>query len=262
MPGYQYWLVATEAHITTLTLNRAEANNSLTPETLSELRAITTDLRASQDTWAVVVQGQGEHFSTGVDTGVIQSLPDQPEPIYRERLLNMQRALDEFEALEKPTIAKLRGFCIGGGLLLALCCDFRIASERTVFSLPEVKLGIAVLMGTQRLTRTVGVAAAKEMILLGERFNARKAATYGLVHKVVAPGELDTAVAGLAGKFRNLPPRTVGIAKRIIHEGYHLSLRDSQDLEMDVLADLLMSPDFREALASYLEKRQPVFTGE
>jgi enoyl-CoA hydratase/carnithine racemase len=159
------------------------------------------------------------------------------------------------------TVAKLKGFCIGGGLLLALCCDFRIASERTVFSFPEVKLGIAVLMGTQRVTRVAGIAAAKEMILLGERFGARKAEAHGLVHKVVPPRDLDDAVTALAGKFRSLPPRTVGIAKRIIQDGYSLSLRASQELEIDAQAELLASHDIREALASYREKRRPAFTG-
>lgn len=174
----------------------------------------------------------------------------------------MQRALDEFEALEKPTIAKLHGFCIGGGLLLALCCDFRVASQKTIFALPEVKLGIAVLMGTHRITRVAGMPTTKELILLGERFDAQTAQTYGLVHKVVPPDRLDAAVNTLAAKFRKLPPRTTGIAKRIINQGYHLSLRESQNLEIDAQAELLDSPDFREAVESYLERRQPRFTGE
>jgi enoyl-CoA hydratase/carnithine racemase len=197
-----------------------------------------------------------------MDLATIQERLDQPERANREFLRGLQQCLDDFEALEKPTIAKIQGFCLGGGLILALCCDFRIASQRTVFSLPEVKLGMGVLMGTQRVTRVAGVAATKEMILLGKRFNADDALAYGLVHQVVPPDELDAAVAGLAAKFQTLPPRTVGIAKRIINEGYHLSLRESQDLEIEAQAELLDSPDMREALRSYVDKRQPRFTGE
>jgi enoyl-CoA hydratase/carnithine racemase len=208
------------------------------------------------------VQGQGDHFSIGVDTGLIHSLIGQSPAIYRGQLLEMQLALDEFESLEKPTIAKLRGFCIGGGLLLALCCDFRIASQRTIFALPEVKLGIAVLMGTHRITRVAGVAAAKKLVLLGERINAQTAHTVGLVHSIVPPDQLDASVAALADKFRKLPPRTVGIAKRIFNSTYHLSLRESQDMEIDAQAELLNSPDLREAIESYLTKREPHFTGE
>ena len=262
MSEYQHWLLSEEAHIVTLTLNRPEVINSLVPETLYELRDITAQLRTRRDVWVVIVQGQGKHFSAGMDVGVIQERLDQSEQVNREFLLSLQQCLDDFEALEKPTIAKLQGFCIGGGLVLALCCDFRIASQRTIFSLPEVRLGLGVIMGTQRVTRVAGVAATKEMILLGRRFNAQDAQEYGLVNRVVSPDELSAAVAGLAERFRRLPPRTVGIAKRIINEGHNLSMRESQELEIDAQVELLDSYDLREAVESYLEKRQPRFTGE
>ncbi len=262
MLEYQHWFLTEDAHIATLTLNRPEAMNSLTAETLYELRDISAYLRPRKDVWVVIVQGRGDHFSAGMDVSVIKGRVDQPEPANREYLLGLQQCLDDFEALEKPTIAKLHGFCIGGGLILALCCDFRIASQRTIFSLPEVKLGLPVLWGTQRLTRVAGVAAAKEMIFLGRRFNANVAQAHGLIHQVVPPDELDATVAALADKFQRLPPRTVGIAKRIIHSGYNLSMRDSQNLELDALAELLDSPDLQEAVESYTEKRRPQFTGD
>lgn len=262
MTEYRNWLLTEEAHIATLTLNRPDDMNSLTAETLFELRDITAYLRTRQDVWVVIIQGQGRHFSTGMDVGEIKGRLDQSEQANREYLLDLQRCLDEFEALEKPTIAKLHGFCIGGGLILALCCDFRIASQHTIFSLPEIRLGLPVIMGTQRLTRVVGVAATKEMILLGKRFNASAAQAYGLLHQVVPPDELDAAVAALADKFQRLPPRTVGIAKRIINLGHNLSMRESQNLELDAQAELLDSPDLREGIESYLEKRRPRFIGE
>jgi enoyl-CoA hydratase/carnithine racemase len=259
---YRHWLLSEEARVATLTLNRPQDMNGLTAETLYELRDITACLRSQRDVWVVILQGQGKHFSAGMDVSVIQERLDQPEEVNRAFLFDLQQSLDDFEALEKPTIAKLQGFCIGGGLILALCCDFRVASQRTIFSLPEVKLGMGVIMGTQRITRVAGVAATKELVLLGKRFNAHDAQAYGLVNKVVPPDELDAAVAVLAAKFRKLPPRTVGIAKRIINVGHNLSLRESQDLEIDAQAELLHSPDFREGIASYLEKRPPHFIGE
>ena len=262
MAEYRNWLLTEEAHIATLTLNRPDDMNSLTAETLFELRDITAYLRTRRDVWVVIVRGQGKHFSTGMDINVIRGRLHQSEQANREYLLSLQQCLDEFESLEKPTIAKLRGFCIGGGLILALCCDFRIASQRTIFSLPEVRLGLPIIMGTQRLTRVAGVAATKEMILLGKRFNANAAQAYGLLHQVVPPDELDAAVAALADKFTRLPPRTVGIAKRIINSGYDLSMRDSQDLEIDALTELLDSHDLQEAIESYSERRRPRFTGE
>jgi enoyl-CoA hydratase/carnithine racemase len=262
MSDYQHWLLREEAHTATLTLNRPEAMNSLVPQTLHELRDLTAYLRTRSDLWAVVVQGQGRHFSAGMDVSMIQGRLDRPGAENREFLLGLQRCLDDFEALEKPTIAKLKGFCIGGGLILALCCDFRIASQRTVFSLPEVRLGLGVIMGTQRVTRVVGLAATKELILLGKRFKASQALSYGLVNRVVPPDELDAAVTELARKFERLPPRTVGMAKRIIDAGYHLSMRQSQDLEIDGQADVLDSPDVREAMESFQEQRRPRFSGQ
>jgi enoyl-CoA hydratase/carnithine racemase len=262
MSEYQHWLLSEETHIVTLTINRPEVMNRLAPETLYELRDITAQLRTRRDVWVVIVQGQDKHFSAGMDVGMIQERLDQSEQVNREFLLSLQQCFDDFEALEKPTIAKLQGFCIGGGLILALCCDFRIASQRTIFSLPEVRLGLGITMGTQRVTRVAGVAATKEIILLGRRFNAKDAQEYGLVNKVVSPDELSAAVAGLAERFRRLPPRTVGIAKRIINEGHNLSMRESQELEIDAHAELRDSHDLREAMESYLEKRQPRFTGE
>ena len=262
MSEYQNWLLTEKAHIATLTLNRPDAMNSLTAETLYELCDITTYLRVRKGVWVVIVQGRGDHFSIGMDVNVIKGRIDQSEQANREYLLSLQQCLDEFEALEKPTIAKLHDFCIGGGLILALCCDFRIASQRTIFSLPEVTLGIPVLWGTQRLTRVAGGAATKEMILLGKRFKASVAQAYGLLHRVVPPDELDKTVAALADKFQRLPPRTVGIAKRIINLGYDLSMRDSQNLEIDALTELLDSPDLQEAVESFTEKRRPQFTGE
>ncbi|HEY46084.1 MAG: enoyl-CoA hydratase [Anaerolineae bacterium SM23_ 63] len=262
MTEFQHWLFRSRGHIATLSLNRPEESNSLILEMFQELGEITNRLRVDKDIWVVIVEGKGKHFSIGVDLSVIQSIIDYPEGPFRENLLAMQQCLDSFEALEKPTIAKVHGFCLGGGLILALCCDFRIASKRTVLGLPEVKRGVAVIAGTQRVTRVVGVAVAKEMILLCRNLNASMAKEYGLVHKVVPPEELDQAAMSLAKKFLKLPPRTVGGAKRIINDGASLTLRASQELEIDVQAELIDSPDFKEAISSYLEDRPPSFVGE
>ena len=262
MPKYKNWLLTDEGHIAYLTLNRPGTMNNLTEETLFELQAVARYLDTRKDLWVVVLQGQGDHFSSGVDLELIQSRLDKPDKANRKFLSNLQACFDEFEALEKPTIAKLHGFCMGGGLILALCFDFRIASRRTVFSLPEVQLGLPILMGTQRLTRVVGMGATKEMILLSEHLNARKAQEYGMLHQVVPLDELDDVVRKFAEKFLTLPPRTVGLAKRTINVGCDMTLQESQELEIDTLTELLKSPDVMEAFESYTEKRPPKFSGE
>jgi enoyl-CoA hydratase/carnithine racemase len=262
MSEYQNWALEDDSRIATLTLNRPEQSNALTIETFKELQDIAARIEANQDVWAVVVEGRGKHFSIGVDLSVIHSIVDYPEEPFRRELLEMQHALDAFEALQKPTIAKLHGFCLGGGMVLALCCDFRIASQRTVLGLPEVKRGIPVIAGTQRVTRITGVAAAKELVLLGKNIKIQNAKEIGLVHAVVPEDQLDQTVHSFAEQFLRLPPRTVGAAKQIIDEGSYLSLRASQDLEIEIMQKLLRSPDFKEAITSFIEGRSPEYIGK
>ncbi len=169
MPEYTDWILR-EDRIARLTLNRAQQHNTLRRETFQQLREITRRLRDRNDIWAVIVDSAGKHFSSGVDVRVIGELVGQQAGAFRESLRDLQNYLDEFEQLEKATIARLHGYCLGGGLLLALCCDFRVAATDAVFGFPEVKRSIAVLMGTQRITRVTGVATTKEMVLLAENF--------------------------------------------------------------------------------------------
>ncbi|NJL13374.1 MAG: hypothetical protein HC913_10475 [Microscillaceae bacterium] len=182
--------------------------------------------------------------------------------MFKTELRHLQACIDAFENLPQPKIAKIEGYCIGGGLILAACCDLRVAEEKAVFSLPEIRMGIAVIMGTQRITRLAGIAATKEMILLADKFNASKAEDYGLLHKVVSPAQLRRQVEEWADRFRELPPRTLQIAKQIIDAGQHLSLLESQALEAELQASLSGSYDWAEAVHSHFEKRKPNFKGK
>ena len=262
MTTYHNWQLAIDNRIATLTLNRPKALNCLTPDTLHELRDISQMLNENRDVWAVILEAEGDHFSVGVDVKSIRGMVGQNEGAFRRNLRDLQDCLDAFEAIRQPTIGKISGYCIGGGLLLAMTCDFRIADETATFHLPELRLGIAVLMGTQRLTRVAGMANTKAMVLLAERFDAQQAMAYGILNDVVGQGELDDAVQHLAEKFLKLPPRTVSVAKRIIEEGDTLSLRKSQDLEINLQATLLNSPDFEEGVNAFFEKREAQFKGE
>jgi len=262
MTDYQNWTLEIDQNIATLTLNRANKLNSLTADTLHELRDIANSLKDNSEVWVVILQGAGDNFSAGVDVSQIQSMVGQDDTAYRENLRDLQDCLDTFESLPQPVIAKIKGFCIGGGLILACCCDFRLADTSATFHLPEVQLGIAVIMGTQRITRVAGIPNTKEMVLMAERFSAEKAQAYGLLHNLVEPEELDQVVDDFAIRLSQLPPRTVRIAKQIIDEGATMSLRDSQDLEIDLQGGLLNSPDFAEGVTAFFEKRSANFTGE
>jgi enoyl-CoA hydratase/carnithine racemase len=258
---YNYWDLKQVGHLLHLYLNRPLAFNSLTSSMLYELREISQSLQNNPDIWAIVVEGKGDHFSAGVDIGLIKPLSKLKPEFFESELRDLQNCLDEFARLPQPKIAKIRGYCIGGGLVLASICDFRIAADTAKFSLPEVKIGIAVIMGTKRITDLAGLANTKEMILLGEMFDASKAQFYGLLNEVVALNELDNKVNALADKFNFLPPRTVQIAKKIIEEGLQLDLKDSQKLEVALQSSLIGSEDWDEAIKSYFEKRPPNFIG-
>lgn len=262
MADYQNWTLEIDQNIAELTLNRVDKMNAFNTETLHELRDIANALRENADVWVVILQSAGEHFSVGVDVNQIQVMVGQDEAGFRENLRDLQDCLDTFEALPQPTIAKIKGYCIGGALLLACCCDFRLADHSAMFHLPEVQLGIATIMGTQRITRVAGIPNTKEMVMLAERFNAEKAQGYGLLHDLIDTEELDEVVEDLAIRFTKLPPRTIAIAKQIIDEGASMTLRDSQDLEIDLQATLLDSADFEEGVAAFFEKRSGQFTGE
>jgi len=262
MTQHNNWLLNVNEHIAKLTLNRPAEMNNLNVETLHELREIATYLSSQSDIWVIILEGNGSHFSSGVDLDIFQERIDRAKDELFDFIRDQQRCLDAFAALEKVTIAKIHGFCLGGGLILAVCCDFRIASTRTIFSLPEVKLGIPILWGTQRVVRIVGVQQAKEMIMLGKRYRAEEALKIGLVNQIVSPQDLDNAVASLAARFTHLPPRTVGVNKRIIDQGFSLPLEQSEVLELEAFENILDSPDIKEAIDSYTTKREPHYTGK
>jgi enoyl-CoA hydratase/carnithine racemase len=262
MQTFENWIVEEKSHVATLSLNREEKGNTLDTETLIELGAISEALRTRTDIWSVVVRSAGRHFSTGFDPEVIRKQIEESEDSIRDMITSQHRSLALFESIGKPVIAAIRGFCIGAGVLLALCCDFRIASERTVFSLPEIRLGIPILWDTQRIVRTVGAANAKELIMVGDRYRAKRALEFGLVHRVVKDGELDSAVNSLVSKLHKSPPLTQRLAKKIIDESLDPRRRGTEDLELDAIAELLSSPDVAEAMDCYFEGRAPHFSGE
>ena len=258
---YQHWILEVENHIAYLTLDRPEKKNRLDNTTLEELGAIAQSIGKDPDVWVVVVRANGDNFSAGVDISLIGNMVGQEETTYRKNLQIAQSYFDAFEALEKPTIAALHGYVIGGGMILALCCDFRIAADNVIFELPEVKRSIGVIMGTQRITRTIGVAHTKEMAMLGTPVRAEKALRIGMVNKIVALDQLEKETLTLAQQILELPPLAVGLGKKIINEGQFLE-RAGQDLEIEAQLGLLQTEDFKEAIASFFEKRKPVYKGK
>lgn len=255
------WKLVERGHAATLCLDRASDRNSLTEGCFIELQEKIAYLRSRDDIWSIVLEGAGEHFSVGVDVSLLASMVERTLADYRDRLGFLQGCLDSLASIEKPTIAKIRGFCIGGGFLTALCCDFRIAATDAKFGFPEVKRSMGIIMGAQRIVRTAGMAAAKEMSLLGDTFDTTQAKAWNLIHRAVAADTLDETVQAWVEKLHRRPPRAVGVNKRILDSGAALTHQESLNLEAQAQADLLMTDDFKEAMASFFEKRMPHFKG-
>jgi len=260
MVPYAHWLLDVRDHTATLTLNRPEVKNKIDTITLTELGQISQRLANDPEVWVIVLKATGDSFSAGVDVSLIAGLIGNDKETFSANLRTSQAVLDAFEAIEKPIIAALHGYVVGGGLILALCCDFRIAVDDTVVWLPEVHRSIGVIMGTQRITRTVGVAHTKELVILANKIPAARGMEMGLFTQLVERDQLDHAVQQMTDQLLQLPPLAAGLCKKIINEGQFLD-RSGQELEIEAQAALLQTDDFKEAIDSFFEKRQPVYKG-
>lgn len=260
MKTYQSWNLEIEEHVATLTLRTNDLNVMDMPS-LFELKEISTEINSNNDIWVVILQGSGKHFSSGVNFEILKKVNEITKDEFKSNMREMQSCFTAFENITKPTIAKIQGFCMGGGFMLSQCCDFRIVSEKTVFSIPLVKLGLTVLMGTNRVTRNAGIAATNELIMLGDKFNPEKALQLNLITKIVSPDSLDDATKQFATKFLQLPPKTISITKQIIRRGDKMSLEESLELEIELQSSLLGTSDLMEAMDSFANQRKPKFTG-
>ncbi|TGL13200.1 enoyl-CoA hydratase/isomerase family protein [Leptospira levettii] len=260
MKSYQSWKLDIEDRIATLTLHTNDLN-IMDMDTLFELKTISQELDSNPDVWAIILQGNGKHFSSGVQFDILKKVNQISKDEFKTNMREMQSCFTAFESISKPTIAKVQGLCMGGGFMLTQCCDFRIVSEKTVFSIPLVKLGLTVLMGTNRVTRNAGIGPTNELIMLGDKFNPEKALQYNLINKIVSPDELDESAKQFARKFLQLPPKTISITKQIIKRGDKMSLEESLELEIELQSTLIGTSDLAEALDSFANQRKPKYTG-
>ncbi|MAM94615.1 MAG: enoyl-CoA hydratase [Parvibaculum sp.] len=252
-----------EGRIATLRFDRGDRINPLSVQLMRDLTAAARSLRDDVSTSAVVLTG-GQAFSGGADLADPEILKRAEASLLerREMLRVGPEMCDAWEALDQVTIAAIERFCIGGGVALAVACDFRIAGRGAHFRLPEIPLGMNMSWHTQpRLVNLIGPSRAKQLTIFGERVSAGKAETWGLADEICEDGEA-LAVARLwAEKVAALPPVAVRMAKRGITQAATALNAVSTFMDADQFALVSTSEDQREAVAAFLEKRTPKFTG-
>lgn len=256
--SYETILTSVENGLGIITVNRPEARNALSRRVLAEIAVALEDFREDPDVGVVVFTGAGDKaFVAGADINqlVHYTLQDGLGGA-------MARLYDAIEQFEKPTIAAINGFALGGGNELAMSCDIRIASNTARFGLPETNLGVLPgAGGTQRLSRLVGKGRAVELILTGRIFDAEEALSIGLVTEITEPDELMAAVARTAGMILAKGPLAIRLGKLVITNGAETDLRTGLLLERLAQTLLYTSKDKAEGAAAFLEKRPAQFRG-
>jgi E-phenylitaconyl-CoA hydratase len=257
----------TKERIAILTINRPLAMNALDVETLASLNKAWIDFRDNPELWVAIITGAGgKAFCSGADIKSVSRY-------YNNSTANQQKvkAIEECwkggitRNLEiwKPMIAAINGYCLAGGLEIALACDIRIASENATFGFTEVTRGIIPgAGGTQRLPRLIPLGKSLEMILTGESIDAQEAYRIGLVNTVVPPDQLLPKAMELAERICRNAPLAVRAAKEAVYRGVDLPIPEGLRLEQSLAEPVYQSEDAKEGPRSFFEKRPPLFKGQ
>ncbi len=243
-----------------LTVNRPDVLNALNPETLSEIGHVVDAVRREESVRVLVITGAGEKaFVAGAD---ISRFPEL-DPLQARRFAQLgQDVFASIENLPIPVIACVNGFALGGGCELALACDFIYASEKAQFGQPEINLGIMPgFGGTQRLTRLVGRARAKDLCMTGEQIGAQEAREWGMVARVMEADSLWDKTMEIASALAGKGAVALRATKQTIDRGTEADLRTGCTLELDAFSTCFASRDAKEGARAFLEKRKPSFSG-
>ncbi len=251
--------------VLTITLNRPDKLNALNDTMLHALTDIFKRAETDEAVRVVVLTGAGRGFCPGQDLSSAQERgADRGELSYGEHLRNTYNPLImRMHRFPKPVIAAINGVAAGAGMSLALACDLRIAVESATFIQAFVKIGLVPDSGsTWILPRLIGVTRAMEMILTGRKVTAQEALSWGMIHHVVADGELLEHISALAAEFASAPTVAIGYIKRSMNYSLTHSLEETLASEADMQEMAGRTADHREGIAAFLKKRAPAYKGQ
>ena len=256
--NYKNILFETKNNIAIITINRPDKLNALNGKTIDELSDVINIIKYNPDVFVVIITGSGEKaFVAGADISELNKLDVLSAKEFSEKGNGVFRAV---ETLDKPVIAAVNGFALGGGCELALACHIRIASENAKFGQPEVNLGIIPgYGGTQRLARIINSARALEMILTGDMVSAEEAHKIGFVNKVYPQNELMNKAFELAEKISSKGQQAIRFALKAVKATDNMSLSEGITYEASLFALVCGTEDFKEGTSAFLEKRKPEF---
>jgi enoyl-CoA hydratase len=246
--------------IATITLNRPETLNAFNKEVVQEILDAIEDIKVDENIRVVVLTGAGEKaFSTGAD---IKAMIGMTALKARELSSMGERLCMTLETFEKPVIAAINGYALGGGMEVAMACDLRIASENARMGQTEINIGlIPGWGGTQRLTRLVGMTKAKELIFTGKMIDAKTAEQIGLLNMVVSTDKFRQAIHQFAAEVASKAPAALKVAKALITKGADISLDAALELEREGFGVVGSTDDLKEGVSAFSNKRKPEFKG-
>ena len=257
--AHKFFEVENDNHVRIIQINRPDALNALNAELLSELAALIIDCQRDKSVRAVVLTGTEKVFAAGAD------IKDMHDKGFVDIVENdfFRPATEAIENLEKPLIAAVSGYALGGGCELAMMCDFIICSESAQFGQPEINLGVmAGIGGTQRLTKFVGKSKSMEMHLTGRFMNAEEAERSGLVSRIVPASELRQEVVEVAGKIAEKSSLSVKYIKESVNRSYETALSEGLRFERKSFHSLFGTDDKVEGMTAFIEKRKPHFRNQ
>ncbi len=257
---YATILVTDAGGVRTITLNRPERRNAMTPVMQEELIQAMREAAASICR-VVVFRGAGEAFCAGLDLSALQGMDDKTAGEHTADAERVALLFHTLHKLPKPTIAAVQGAAVAGGTGLATICDVTLAVSAAKFGYTEVRIGFVPAIVSAYLTLQIGNKRARELLLTGRLFDAEEARMLGLVSEVVAPGLLDARVLELAAVFQANSPEALAATKRLLAVQHRAWLDQAIAAAMTANAVARQTHDFKEGVAAFLEKRRPVWSG-